>query len=161
MLQGHLALHDVTDVEKLAARALTDALRTMRATLNPTDHEDALAYLIATAWELSLRYDPNRGWSFSKLAYRTLRLRVVDWYRDRYWDTRHAKPELPISLDAPIPSADTGDPRAPGLGSLVASGLEDHRPASGSDLVRSTERRTRRGNRLFSKTARQDAERAA
>lgn len=154
MLQGHLALHDVTDVEKLAARALTDALRTMRATLNPTDHEDALAYLIATAWELSLRYDPNRGWSFSKLAYRTLRLRVPDWYRQRFTDTRDRRqdkttppPPRPTTISLDTTPSNTGDTEPNRLDHAHRALMVDDHTDRDTDLRRALHHRHRQHTR--------------
>lgn len=85
MLNGVMALHDIRDTEKLCRRILDNHLRKTRATLNHHDTEDAVSYLIETAWELSLRYDPNRNTSFSKYAYSVLALRIVDWYRTRYY----------------------------------------------------------------------------
>lgn len=85
LLNGTLQLHDIQDVEKFARRILDNHLRKTRGTLNHTDTEDALAYLVETAWELSLTYNPERTSSFSKYAYTRLSLRIIDWYRTRFY----------------------------------------------------------------------------
>jgi hypothetical protein len=122
LLQGQLRLHDVDDVEALAGKALDDAISGFGGKRRPDnghylstpDREDAIAYLITTCWHLAARYNPDRGWSFSKYAYRTLRLRTVDWYRQRYGDSRwHTQEQRQhLSLDNPDPVHDTdADPR--------------------------------------------------
>ena len=94
-----LALHDVDDVELLCRRVLETRLSEWGAHLRRDLYEDALAYLVATAWELSTVYDPELGPSFSTYCYRLLRRRLVDWYRSTFGDSRHApRPEL-VSLD--------------------------------------------------------------
>jgi hypothetical protein len=78
VLQGKLALHEIEDVEAYCACILQrSALE-----LSQQEQEDALAYLIATTWELSLRYRPgiiHKG--FSTWAGITLRQRISDWHR--------------------------------------------------------------------------------
>jgi hypothetical protein len=83
--------------------------------LREHDHEDAVAYLVQTCWQRSQRYDSERGWSFSKWAYNILRLRVVDWYRQRFHDQRFGPADQPLSRDAA--ATDDGHP----LGELVAA----------------------------------------
>jgi hypothetical protein len=103
MLNGKLALHDVADCEALCERALTDELRHTGTThLTTDDREDLLQHLLGLAWELSLRYDPERGWSFSKYAYHFCRLRgVPDWYRQRFPGTRFHGAQTILSLEGP------------------------------------------------------------
>jgi DNA-directed RNA polymerase specialized sigma24 family protein len=135
LLRGTLALHGVDDLEALCAKALDDQLRAMRAHLRPHDHEDALAYLVSEAWLLSERYDPARGWSFSKFCYQTCRRRTIDWYRKRYQYARRdrpPKPELPLSLDDQLEQA------------LAGIGVDPHADR-GADLdLRALHRRGRR-----------------
>lgn len=89
MLNNRLQLHNVTDAENLCHRILNNHLRRTRAHLRPYDHEDAIAYLLTTIWELSERYDPTRTTvSFSTYAYRLLTLRCVDWRRNQEGRTR-------------------------------------------------------------------------
>jgi excisionase family DNA binding protein len=64
VLNGALALFDVDATESLAARALADQLRSMGASLREHEREDALAFLVATVWEASLKYDRERCSSF-------------------------------------------------------------------------------------------------
>jgi hypothetical protein len=107
LLGSPLSLHDVEDVERLAARVLHERLREWRSTLPREKGEDALAFLISTAWELSLDHDPTKQ-AFSTRCYRTLRLRLVDWFRREFGDARHApRPDL-LSLDHEL-STDDGD----------------------------------------------------
>ena len=71
-------------------RALLDArLHEWGARLSPDLYEDALAYLIEKAWELSIRYRPTPNLSFSTWSRRILRARVVDWYRHTFHDARY------------------------------------------------------------------------
>jgi hypothetical protein len=49
------------------------------------DREDLLAYLLSTAWQLSVGFDPARtGKNFSGFALYVLRRRVTDWQRSRF-----------------------------------------------------------------------------
>lgn len=98
LLAEPLALHDVADIEGLAGRVLEERLREWRATLPADKGEDALAFLIETAWEISRDHDREIQ-AFSTRAYRTLRLRLVDWYRREYGDSRHAPRPIELSLD--------------------------------------------------------------
>jgi hypothetical protein len=109
VLNGRLALFDVSDIERLAARALADQLRNMGSRLREHDQEDALAFLVVTIWEASLKYDPARCSSFSRYAYQLSRRRTVDYLRARFGRTRWQRkdrlherttPEL-VSLDGP------------------------------------------------------------
>lgn len=106
LLSAPLKLHDVDDVEGLAGRVLEERLREWRATLPADKGEDALAFLIETAWELSLDHD-GAIQAFSTRAYRTLRLRLVDWYRREFGDSRHAPRPIELSLDHELELADT------------------------------------------------------
>jgi RNA polymerase sigma factor (sigma-70 family) len=100
LLNGSLELGDVENVESLARRVLDDRLRASNAYLNPTEYEDALSYLVAEAWVLSTRHDPEKGTaSFSTYAYRILWRRVASWYRQRFGDTRYRVKPTWVSLD--------------------------------------------------------------
>lgn len=83
------SLHDVDDVPALARKALDARLNEFNAHLTPQDKEDALAFLIATAWELSRSYDRKLGPSYSTYCFRMLKLRLVDWYRTTFGDARY------------------------------------------------------------------------
>ncbi len=129
-----LRLHDVADAEALAASIVYGS----GLELSYHDAEDLHAYLVATAWQLSLVYEPG-GISFSSWAGTTLRRRLVDWQRQRFGRTRwqfagrsyeRARPQL-VSLDDPEHdrlgddlTARGGDPEADcdsGLGGLYAA----------------------------------------
>jgi hypothetical protein len=96
-------LHDVEDVEALCGRVLDVRLRRWGAVLDEQDNEEALAFLIARAWELALKFDPwyeaTRQRSFSTFLYRRLRFAVVDWYRLRHGDWRYQEERIVLSLD--------------------------------------------------------------
>ena len=95
-----LRLHDVADAEGLARDALNEQLRAWGAYLQPCEYEDALAYLVALAWELAGAYDRARSAQlFSTYAGRLLRRRLADWYRTRFGSSRNLhRPQL-LSLD--------------------------------------------------------------
>ena len=84
MLPRKFALHDVSDVEAFAVAIL----KPRAASIPSRDHEDAVAYLIETAWELSLGYDSEQMRRFSVWAGYVLRQRLVDWERRQYGRTR-------------------------------------------------------------------------
>jgi hypothetical protein len=88
MLQGKLVLHDCTDTEALCQAIIAKAGLDLR----PHQRDDLLAFLIATAWELSLRYEAGRGstTSFTGWATTNLRLRITDWFRQEYGRTRYS-----------------------------------------------------------------------
>ena len=99
-----LSLHDVRDATAfVAAIAVKSPLR-----LEWHDDADLREYLLGELWILSTRYDATASSiSFATLAGNTLRLRVVDWTRQRFgrsrWQFRghvyeRPRPEL-ISAD--------------------------------------------------------------
>lgn len=158
MLNGRLTLHG-EDAEDLARRVLANYCRRTHSKLNPADTEDALAYLIATAWELAeFHYDPKRGGRFDSYAYSILSFRVTDWLRGDEGRTRwqfatHTyEPERPtvLSLDGPAHTA--GDERAPvRLGELVA--VHDSRDATDSAAALERLERERHRHRARDKHA--------
>jgi hypothetical protein len=78
VLQGKFALHDVQDTEAFCARIIQRS----GVELRYSEHEELLAYLIETAWELSLEYRPGiirKG--FSTWVGITLSRRITDWQR--------------------------------------------------------------------------------
>lgn len=93
----------IIDVEALVRKVVDDRLRQWGARLKELDHEDLVSYLIGVCWELSGRYDPakDRNPNFGSYAARILTLRVADWYRQRFGDTRHGDKPIVLSLDAP------------------------------------------------------------
>lgn len=167
VLGGTLQLHDVENVETFAQAALTRALGKMGgAALNATEAEDALSYLIATAWELGERYDPAKspnGQSFSTYAGRILPLRVSSWYRIRFNGSdraRHDRPEV-LSLDAPIGRGDDGEPGGSRLGDTLAASTGDPAADRSPTLVGVLERRDRAAEQACAALGEQAAERAS
>ncbi len=105
MLNGILALHDVRDVEAFCATIIHRS----RLELDEHQHEDLLAYLVETAWQLSTADPQPWRTSFSGYATPLLRLRIIDWQRKRHGRTRwqfagytrtRTRPTL-VSLDDP------------------------------------------------------------
>lgn len=87
LLPRPLALHDVDDAERLCGSVIARS----GLTLDYHDREDLLAYLLALTWELSERWEQPataRGWGFRAWATTTLRLRVIDWERQRFGRTK-------------------------------------------------------------------------
>lgn len=97
MLNGTLALHDCRDIEAHCRWIIQHS----RITPQPADHEDLLAYLIATAWELSL---PPQRWNTSYTGWATplLHLRTIDWYRARNGRTRWQFADYTYQREQPI-----------------------------------------------------------
>ena len=129
LLPAKLTILDVDDVERFASQIV----RFSGLDLSHHEREDLTAYLIETAWELSLRYDPAGVSSFRIWARRTLRLRCVDWVRSHRgrtkWSFAAGSYERPrtrlVSLDNGVGSADDR------LGEALAACDGD--PASGRD----------------------------
>jgi DNA-directed RNA polymerase specialized sigma24 family protein len=78
MLGGRLLLHGV-DAERLAGSVVARYLRGSQATLSPADAEDLLAFLVASAWEIAERYQPelDRRPNFSAYCGRILDRRIA------------------------------------------------------------------------------------
>src|SRR5512144_1257928 len=87
VLSRKLALHDVEDVEAFCI----GIFKAKAGEIPDRDHEDAIAYLIETAWELSVEYRTG-GMAFSAYATYTLKRRLVDWQRRQYGRTRWSSP---------------------------------------------------------------------
>jgi hypothetical protein len=103
MLPSKLRLYECDNVEGIC-RSVLD-----RSRVPERDREDALAFLISSAWELSERYE--RGDGPSRFGYHLktrLPFKLVDWQRKRYGRTTwkfsgHAyeRPRVDlVSLDA-------------------------------------------------------------
>lgn len=104
----HLKLLDVDDVFAL----VHGVVRRSRLELRWDEREDLVAYLVAEAWKLSLRFDPSlpKGTRNDFAGYLTINLkqRIYDWQRQRNGRTvwrfadrvyeRPPRPEL-VSLD--------------------------------------------------------------
>jgi hypothetical protein len=100
ILATKLSLHDIGDVEAYCAAVLDRSLRRQRGFLKPDDREDALSHLIATAWELSRRWEPARCPSFADYLSEILPRRLVDWQRRRYGDSRYRRDVVREIVDA-------------------------------------------------------------
>jgi hypothetical protein len=147
LLSSRWVLHEVTDVEAVCASTLNRS----GLQLSHADREDCLAFLLETAWKLSLAYDAGgRESRFGVYLSRKLNQRLVDWQRSRNGRTRwqfkdrtyeRKLPEL-VSLDA------DGD----SLGSALASdgsGPEDGRYECESGLERERNRQRLRDLELL------------
>jgi hypothetical protein len=142
VLSGTLSLFEVEDVEALCV----SVLRQSRLKLSPADHEDALAYLISTCWEISVAYQPSDPPRFAVYARNILRRRAIDWQRARFgrqrWVFRDGVYERPrvelVSLDA------TEDDR---LDAAVSRGRVDDGEHRLADELRELKSRGRRPSR--------------
>jgi hypothetical protein len=88
VLNGNFRLHNIEDVEAFCAVIIQRA----GLDLSYHDSEDLLAFLIESAWELSIAYDRGdpkfTDTYFPFYAKRMLSRRVVDWQRNRNGRTR-------------------------------------------------------------------------
>jgi hypothetical protein len=137
LLGSRFVLHDIDDIERFTASIIHRG----QFKLNASEREELHTFLIETAWELSRDFCPGRL-SFSSFAGSTLRLRVVDWHRQRFgrrrwqWkDRTYERPKIDlVSLDADRSARDRLDasliPQAsdletdcgPDLGRVLAGG---------------------------------------
>lgn len=111
MLAHPVAIREVADVEAFARSVLDRRLRDWSAHLDVDRYDDALAYLIALSWELERSFDETLGLSYSTYLFRLLRLRLADWYRDRFGDSRYGRlPDIPTApADLPDDEIDLDD----------------------------------------------------
>lgn len=95
-----MSLGEITDVELFCRDALARGRRQL-GVIHLEEHVelDALSFLIERLYELWGRYDPLLNTSFTKYAYPILPLRLVDWYRQEFGDTRYRPRPRPSSLD--------------------------------------------------------------
>jgi hypothetical protein len=105
--------------------------------LLPHERDDLIVFLVETAWELSLRYEPM-GFAFSQWIRPTLDKRVTDWLRKEFLDARYFSepPEL-VSLDA-------DDSGLNELGAAVAGSSVDDGSYRLADQLRALQTRGRR-----------------
>ena len=104
-----LQLYDVRDAEAFVAAIANRS----QLGVGPDDSEDLRQYLLTELWVLSTRYEPG-GVNFSAWAIATLRLRVIDWQRQRFgrrrWkfsgaptNGRESRPSVTTTSSLPIP----------------------------------------------------------
>lgn len=89
MLNGKLSLYDVDDGEAFARQVITRFASKECFGWSEWKREELLADCIAHLWELSLRFDPERG-NFAGYARRFLRFYIIDWIRAKEGRTRFA-----------------------------------------------------------------------
>jgi hypothetical protein len=144
LLSQRWSLWDVGDVEALC----WSIVKRYRLELNHHEREDLVTYLIETCWSLSVRYEPG-GITFCTYATNNLKLRVVDWERQRFgrrtWKFKNAVYERPqvelVSLDADESFRDRLE------SSVAGSGLDDDASSFASDMRTLSERARRPGRR--------------
>lgn len=119
LLNAKWALREIRDVEAFVwAIVGRSKLQSSRDEL-----QDLAAYLIAECWLLGERYEPG-GIKFSTWATTTLRLRTIDWMRQRRGRTRWAfAGHVHERERAPVDSLD--DRRERGLDEPVTGGMLD------------------------------------
>jgi hypothetical protein len=127
----------IEDVEALVNKVISDRLRKWprgRNTLNEHQRDDLVSYLVAEAWHLERRYDPKKDKSPNFPAYvaHILNLRIVDWFRQAFTDTRHGEKPVVLSLDAPA-KLDGGGASAGEAADAGADRLVDTLAASTGD----------------------------
>ena len=130
-----LSLHDCRDAFGLCSMVASKSA----AGLSRDDREDLHAYLVVECWKLSTRFEPGRSTvSFTTHATTTLRLRAVDWRRQRFGRTKwkfaghtvtRERPQL-----VPLDGGDDGDDRGR-LGRLVDPGNGDPADSRSPDLA--------------------------
>jgi DNA-directed RNA polymerase specialized sigma24 family protein len=99
-----LVLWNVADAQRFVCAIVSRS----GLALSWSDREELEQFLLVECWRLSLKYEPGGPKDFDGWAARILRVRVVDWQRQRNGRTKwvfanHAyerqRPEL-VSLDA-------------------------------------------------------------
>ena len=119
MLSATWTLWDCEDVEAVVARAADRYQRKHSSRLNHSDLEELTCYLFMKAYEMSLRFRPGPGASFTRMLEYQLPLRAVDWGRSgdgrKRWQfagrTAERDIQKPSSLDLLVGA--TGEPAAP------------------------------------------------
>jgi DNA-directed RNA polymerase specialized sigma24 family protein len=79
-----LALWNVDDAQRFVCAIVSRS----GLALSWSEREDLEQYLLVECWRLSLRYQPGGPKDFDGWASRILRVRVVDWTRQRNGRTR-------------------------------------------------------------------------
>lgn len=128
----------IEDVEALCRKVAKDRTTQWGARLAEEKREELVSYLISVCWELSRRYDPKKDKHPNLAAYaaKILTLRVADWYRQTFGDTRHGERPIVLSLDAPIAlNASEEDEGADRLVDTLVSGSGDPAEDRSPDLV--------------------------
>ena len=124
-----LALYDIADTAGFVGAIVNRS----GLALSWSDREDLEQYLLATAWEISLTFEPGQGSvGFSTYAGNILRRRTHDWVRQqngrtvwKFKDRVHERPRpVLLSLDLDGPDGDR-------LRSTLAEGAGD--PAADCD----------------------------
>jgi DNA-directed RNA polymerase specialized sigma24 family protein len=145
-----LRLFDVHDTEAFCWHIV----RSSDLKLTYHEAEDLCAFLVSSAWEISLRFEPGRGVQFSRYARTRLRNKTTDWLRKERGRTKWTfsggrvyERKLPsfVSFDTDISEGDqldatlgtrTGDPtsdRDPALARILDDG--DRRKARDYELL--------------------------
>jgi hypothetical protein len=126
-----LALHDIDDAERFVGSIVgRSGLK-----LSWDAREDLEQFLLTTAWEISLTFEPKRSSvGFSTYAGTILRRRVVDWQRKsaggrtvwKFKDRTHIR-ERPVllSIDNEFPGDSLGNALATRGGDTEADRLTD------------------------------------
>lgn len=142
-----LALYDVDDTTAFVAAIVNRS----GLALSWSDREDLEQWLVIQAWELSIKYDsgdPQYPPRFSVYATNLLRLRVVDWIRQRNGRTRWTNPNGNIGAvyerkRTELVSLDVNDACDDGVGSALAGSSLDCSERELSDELRLLGERSR------------------
>lgn len=129
MLNGKLILLGEVDAEALALRALANWQRRRSCRLNPADLEDACAFVTASVWIASQKWDPSRSGNARAFLAQRAAFACTDWLRAKEKRTRwvwsshtyeQPRPPAPLSLDAPAHDRLNDDPGGDTLGATLA-----------------------------------------
>lgn len=137
---GSFPLHDVDDVPAYCRGLLKKRLPRIGARLSREQREDALAFLIATAWELSRDYRVGVG-TFRGYLSKFLPLRLNDWFEKELKQLGHYSTPVEDELERAERSAraeegDDGLPsqrRAVPASLILDEGIEEY--ASPDDAI--------------------------
>ena len=101
---------DELNIRGLAAKAAHDALRRNGGFLDHDRREDLISYLCVVGLTAKQNFDPAYGQAESTFLYRRMRVRVVDWYRTTFGDSRSSDPTTTprsaVLTDLPVPVYD-------------------------------------------------------
>lgn len=133
----------IEDVEALVNKVVSDRMRKWprgQHTLNEHQRRDLVSYLIGVCWELAEKYDPEKDKrpNLASYAAHILNLRIADWYRKEFGDTRHGDRPVVLSLDAPVAlnrSAGNAEDRSDRLVDSLESSTGDPAVDRSPDLV--------------------------
>lgn len=102
LANGH-PRHRIDDAENFCGAVVSSHIRLAGAYFpaGQGNEDDLMAFLIATLWEFSQRFDPAKanGKPFSHHAVSLLHRRIPSWYRQRFGSTRYRQLPALVAYD--------------------------------------------------------------